>query len=104
MPEWIHDRAQRLRASNPDMSESEAWAISTQQSHALGKTPKSYGTSEGRERARAKYKTPNDDQNTAEGGLVAIHGLGAMLTGFADEVEKIAIFGGLAAGPLGPTR
>ncbi len=101
MPEWIHDRAQRLRASNPDMSESEAWAISTQQSHALGKTPKSYGTSEGRERARAKYKTPNDDQKTAEGGLVAIHGLGAMLTGFADEVEKIAIFGGLAAGPLG---
>ncbi len=80
MPEWIHDRAQRLRASNPDMSESEAWAISTQQSHALGKTPKSYGTSEGRERARAKYKTPNDDQKTAEGVFIS----------FLDELEKIA--------------
>lgn len=47
MPEWIHNRAEHLLAKNPSMSKSQAFAIATQQSHALGKTPKSYGTKAG---------------------------------------------------------
>jgi hypothetical protein len=49
------------------MPESESWAIATQQSHALGKSPKGYGTSEGRHTAKAKYDTPGDDVKAAKG-------------------------------------
>jgi hypothetical protein len=48
MPKWIHDRAEHILAKNPSMPKSEAWAVATQQSHAVGKTPKGYGTAEGR--------------------------------------------------------
>lgn len=65
MPQWLHDRAKHILAKNKGMPESEAFAIATQQSHALGKSPKSYGTVRGREEAKAKYKTPADDQKTA---------------------------------------
>lgn len=50
---------------NPNMSESEAWAIATQQSHALGKSPKGYGTDEGKSVAKEKYSTPSDDEKRA---------------------------------------
>jgi hypothetical protein len=70
MPQWIHDRAEHIRAKNPEMAESTAFAIATQQSHALGKSPKNYGTTEGREEAKKKYTTPEDDKKTADpGGL-----------------------------------
>lgn len=70
MPQWIHSRAEHLLAKNPDMKKSTAFAIATQQSHALGKTPKSYGTAEGRYTAKAKYDTPKDDKKMANpGGL-----------------------------------
>lgn len=65
MPKWIHDRAKRLLDHNPSMPEGEAFAIATQQAHAVGKSPKGYGTAEGREVAREKYDTPKDDQKTA---------------------------------------
>lgn len=68
MPKWIHDRADHIRAKNPDMSESEAWAIATQQSHALGKSPKGYGTLGGRATAKAKFNTPKDDVKSANPG------------------------------------
>lgn len=68
MPEWIHDRAKHIRAKNPDMPESESWAIATQQAHAVGKSPKGYGTSEGRHEAKEKYQTPGDDKKTADPG------------------------------------
>ena len=68
MPEWIHNRADHIRAKNPSMPEGEAWAIATQQSHAVGKSPKEYGTAEGRHEAKSKYKTPNDDKKTADPG------------------------------------
>lgn len=55
-------------AKNPDMPKSEAFAIATQQSHALGKTPKSYGTSTGKHVAKEKYDTPRDDKQTANPG------------------------------------
>jgi hypothetical protein len=87
MPKWIHDRQERIRKSNPSMPESEAWALATQQAHALGKSPKGYGTSEGRAVAKAKYKTPGDDQKTAEA---------VMWEAFADELANIK-----AAGLLG---
>jgi hypothetical protein len=72
MPKWIHDRAEHIRSKNPSMPESESWAIATQQSHALGKSPKGYGTVQGRRTAKAKFKTPGDDVKTA--------GLGELLT------------------------
>lgn len=58
MPQWIHDRARRIMASNPDMEEGLAFALATQQSHALGKSPKGYGTEEGRQEAGKKYRDP----------------------------------------------
>jgi hypothetical protein len=50
------------------MPESQAWAIATQQSHALGKSPKGYGTVKGRREAKAKYPTPKDDEEMANPG------------------------------------
>lgn len=40
------------------MDESTSWAIATQQAHRLKKTPKNYGTVEGRKAARSKFKEP----------------------------------------------
>lgn len=61
MPAWIHSRAQHLLAKNPSMSKSQAFAIATQQSHAAGKTPKGYGTKEGKQEAKAKYDKPKKE-------------------------------------------
>lgn len=68
MPEWMHDRADHIRAKNPSMPKSEAFAIATQQMHALGKSPKGYGTAEGRRTAKAKFDTPKDDKKMANPG------------------------------------
>lgn len=68
MPRWIHDRAEHLLAENPSMPKSMAFAVATQQSHALGKSPKSFGTAEGRETAKEKFDTPKDDKKTANPG------------------------------------
>jgi hypothetical protein len=84
MPAWIHDRAAHLRAKNPAMPEGESWAIATQQSHALGKSPKSYGTAKGRAVAKAKFKTPEDDVKAAKGLSKR-----AMYS-FVEEVTKVA--------------
>lgn len=58
MPAWIHDRAEHLLAKNPSMSKSTAFAVATQQSHKLGKTPKGYGTAQGKRAAKKKYDRP----------------------------------------------
>lgn len=73
MPAWIHDRAKHIMSKNPDMNESTAFAVATQQSHALGKSPKGYGTVKGRATAKKKYKTPEDDQKKAASVLVELH-------------------------------
>lgn len=65
MPEWIHNRAEHLLSKNPNMNKSMAFAVATQQSHALGKSPKGYGTAEGRSKAKAKFDTPEDDEKRA---------------------------------------
>jgi hypothetical protein len=68
MPKWIEERAEHLLARNPEMKKDTAWAIATQQSHALGKTPKGYGTPEGKREAKVKYDTPSDDVKKANPG------------------------------------
>jgi hypothetical protein len=68
MPAFIHNRAEHILAKNPSMPKSEAFAIATQQSHALGKSPKGYGTADGKATAKAKYQTPGDDKKTANPG------------------------------------
>lgn len=104
MPAWIHNRAEHLLAKNPAMPKGEAFAIATQQAHSVNKSPKGYGTSEGRSTAKAKFDTPKDDKKTANpGGLTSpkmekkeasMHI--ATITAFNDELDKIA------AGTLGP--
>jgi len=61
MPEWIHNRAEHLLAKNPSMEKSTAFAIATQQSHKMGKSPKGYGTKKGKKVARAKYDKPRKE-------------------------------------------
>jgi len=61
MPRWIEDRAKHIQKKNPDMDESAAWAIATQQAHKLGKTPKNYGTAEGKRAAKEKYGKPKSE-------------------------------------------
>jgi hypothetical protein len=68
MPEWIHERAKHILAKNPDMPKSMAFGVATQQSHALGKSPKSYGTREGRRNAKRKFKKPTQMTRTANPG------------------------------------
>lgn len=68
MPKWMHDRAEHILAKNPSMPKSEAFALATQQMHSLGKSPKGYGTAEGRATAKAKFDTPKDDKKTANPG------------------------------------
>jgi hypothetical protein len=86
MPEWIHARAERLLEKNPSMPKGEAFAIATQQSHALGKSPKGYGTTKGREMAQRKFSTPDDDQKTAQGRSFDVLALAAM----REEYQKMA--------------
>lgn len=52
-------------AKNPEMPESMAFGLATQQSHALGKTPKGYGTAKGRREAKKKYDEPGKMRKTA---------------------------------------
>jgi hypothetical protein len=94
MPQWIHDRARHIQAKNPSMPESQAFAIATQQSHAVGKSPKGYGTSGGRKKAKEKYKTPGDDKKTADPGGIGKQAqvvlLAPFVGSFVDEITKIA--------------
>ena len=91
MPQWIHDRAKHIRAKNPDMPESESFAIATQQAHASGKSPKGYGTSEGKKEARQKYDSPKS-QYTQTAAPKTKHSATheAYWSGFMDELEKIS--------------
>jgi hypothetical protein len=91
MPEWIHSRAEHLLAKNPDMKKETAFAVATQQSHALGKSPKSYGTKRGRQEAKAKYDTPKDDVKKANpGGLDSPKLATIQMAAMRDELLKIA--------------
>ena len=95
MPQWIHDRAEHILAKNPSMNKSTAFALATQQAHAVGKSPKGYGTSQGRHDAKAKYDTPKDDKKTANPGRLESPKMdktaaAVMQSAFFDEMRKIA--------------
>lgn len=63
------------------MEEGLAFALSTQQSHALDKSPKDYGTTEGREKAKQKYKDPKAMKKTAF--VEALPTLAGLTTGYS---------------------
>ena len=94
MPAWIHERAEHILAKNPSMPKGEAFAIATQQSHAVGKSPKGYGTEQGRATAKAKFDTPKDDKKTANPGQLRSPKMekkaSPMLLACMDELQKIA--------------
>jgi hypothetical protein len=89
MPQWIHDRAKHLRKKNPSMSESQSFAIATQQSHAVGKSPKGYGTPEGRREANKKYDKPAGayEKKADPRSKAKTAGRLALLSGFTKEHE-----------------
>jgi hypothetical protein len=103
MPAAIHARAEHLLAKNPDMKKSTAFAVATQQMEALGKTPKGYGTAEGKRTAKAKYNTPGDDVKTPNPGNLETPKLkAATIAAFVDELEKISMSPNIeAAGAVG---
>jgi len=41
MPKILHDRVRKIKAGNPNMPESEAWAIAAKQLRKMGGIPKS---------------------------------------------------------------
>jgi len=98
MPAWIHDRAEHLLARNPEMSKGMAFAIATQQSRALGKSPKGYGTAEGKAEARDKFPTPKDDEKKANPGKLSSPKLAAQYT--EDEKAQLRVGGAAALGGL----
>jgi len=63
---WIHDRAHHIMGKNPDMDKSQAYAISTQQAHAVKKSPKGFRTTEGIRVAKRKYDDPKHMKKSAE--------------------------------------
>lgn len=102
MPEWIHERAKHILAKNPSMPEGMAFGIATQQSHALGKSPKGYGTSEGRHDAKQKFRKPKQMEHTANPGQLETPKLSQVLAKFAF-IEALPAITGLASG-IGPGR
>jgi hypothetical protein len=71
MPAWIHAREKSLekdmaKTYGPEKAKQVAWAVATQQAHKLGKSPKSYGTVQGRREAKVKFDKPKSEyQKTA---------------------------------------
>lgn len=60
-----------ILSKNPEMGKGQAFAIATQQSHATGHTPKSYGTSSAKQEAKQKYDDPKSTyESTADPGRV----------------------------------
>jgi hypothetical protein len=93
MPEWIHNRERHIKAHNPSMPESEAFAIATQQAHATGHTPKGFGTAKGKAEAKAKYPNGSEYKQTANPSHKSKSSSAydsALWMGFQDELAKIA--------------
>lgn len=83
---WVHDRAHKIMSKGdlqdkygPEKGKSIAYAISTQQGHKIGKTPKDFRTAKGVRVAKRKYDEPKSEyQKTAQ------------VAAFLDELEKIS--------------
>jgi hypothetical protein len=100
---WIHDRAHRIMKDG-DTPKNVAYAIATQQGHAVGKSPKRFRTPVGVARAKSKYDQPGGYRKTASdrevrmlspdyveriGRLqqkIAPHGVGVMFGGFGSAI------------------
>jgi len=87
MPAWIHDRAMKLKKQMedtypPEKAKQVAFAVATQQAHKTGKSPKTFGTSEGRAEAKAKFDKPKSEYKKTASAIT--------FDGFADEMQKIA--------------
>lgn len=67
---WIYHRAKRLRKKNPNMSESQSFAIATQQAHKVGRSPKGFRTPQGVREAKAKFDRPKREYQKTAGLLV----------------------------------
>jgi len=90
MPAWIHERAKHILAKNPEMDKSQAFAIATQQGHRLGKSPKGYGTPEGRKKAKAKYEQPRKAYlKTPNPGGLESPKLAALLHGSPHKIDVL---------------
>ena len=97
MPAAIHKRAIHLLAKNPKLDKSQAFAIATQQMYAIGKTPKNYGTSEGKASAKEKYpnkgdyvKTPNPGKLNSPKLAGAVPTKSVLIEATGDGAEAIA--------------
>lgn len=87
MPAWVEKRKDHILQKNPDMPESEAWAIAYQQGHKLGKT-KGWQTRKGVQEAKKKYRKPKSEyEQTANSEKTAM----ISISSFSDELQKIAI-------------
>lgn len=94
MPKWIHDRAMSLKKDmketyGPEKAEQVAFAVATQQSHRLGKSPKKYGTSEGKTVARAKFDRPRKEYKKTAGEIDMSAYNQLKMASFADELAEI---------------
>ena len=99
---WIEHRAKRIMAES-DVPKHIAYALATQQGHAINKSPEDFRTEKGMREAKQKYDAPKSTYQKT-----------AMLTAFFDElvqmekegmgwfgrkiVAPLAIAGGLAGG------
>lgn len=104
-------------SKNPDMDKSTAFAIATQQSHKLNKSPKGYGTSEGKKKAKNKYRASKKsytqtadprgegrefEAKQKEAGDVSDTAIDqTSLLAFSDELEKLGFSLGSAAKGFG---
>ena len=95
MPAFIHERAKHILAKNPEMETGLAFALATQQSHALGKSPKKFGTLKGRRTAKKKYDKP--------GKMTKAPNPGKLQTSKLAFIEALPVITGLASG-YGPGR
>lgn len=99
---WIESRAKRIM-SEGDVPKHIAFALATQQGHAINKSPKDFRTAKGVREAKEKYDKPKSEYQKT-----------AMLAAFFDELDQmekdgmgwfgrkvvapLAIAGGLAGG------
>jgi hypothetical protein len=73
---WVHDRAHGMMADMKDRYGEEkgkqiAYAVATQQGHAVKKTPKDFRTPQGVREAKAKFDSPKEMKKTALAGAPA---------------------------------
>lgn len=85
MPAWIEKRRKRLEPElresySPKKAKQVAYALATMQSHKVGKTPKSYGTTEGRREARQKFDKPKKEYQKT-----------AMWSAYWDEIVRLSV-------------